>query len=129
VRHQLCFICGKRAHSPFTFPVGPAGIEQRMTYGGPVHPRCGEAAIKLCPFLARQDWLRDESVPPERQLVPLEEIPPKPDRLALVTVKRYRELKGPHGQAYAEFSEPIATRWWVYRDGVLVPELPAQRSV
>lgn len=123
VRHGLCFICGKRMHSPFTFMVGPLTLSARSVYGGPLHARCGEVAMKLCPFLAHQDWQRAE-VPAERQIVPHDELPPKPDRLALATVKRYRELAGPHNQAYAAFSEPLEVRWWVYRDGALAPEKP-----
>lgn len=125
VRHGLCFICGRRAVSPYTFMVGPGSLAQRAVYGGPVHERCGEAALALCPFLARQDWQRSEGVPEERQIVPHDDLPPKPDRCALATVKRYREVTGPRDQAYAVFSDPIAVRWWVYVDGALVPEVVA----
>lgn len=122
-RFQLCFICGKWIpRPPYSFLLGPETMRLQMTYGGPAHDQCLRAATRLCPYIARQDWERSNP-PEELQRVPHDELPPKPERYALVRCSRHWSFKGPTGGWYSQLGAYEIASWWSYKDGVLTEEI------
>jgi hypothetical protein len=123
LKFQVCGTCGKWiAAAPYTFVVAPLCFGERLVFGTPQHERCALAAFELCPHLARKDWSRHADGSSGVQIIPQDELPPKPERPGLAAVRRYRVVTGPAGAAYAELLEVERVQWWRYADGTLQPE-------
>lgn len=130
VRFGLCGVCGKHiAAPPYTFLVGPVCIAEGFVFGTPLHAQCARAALTLCPFLSRWEWERSEVDPGLVQIVPREELPPKPTRPGLATLDAYTYQEGPLRGLYTRLPQPLQVQWWSYKDGVLVPEETEAKAI
>lgn len=127
VRFQLCGACGKHiAQPPYYFVIGPMCVQLAVAFATPMHHPCALAALTLCPFMSRESYSERKAW----QGVPIpgtlpEALPPKPPRMALVSVDRYDTVTNPESKLlYIEFgpegSYPV--QYWSYVDGTLVPE-------
>jgi len=135
LRFQLCHVCGVHiASPPYTFTLGPHSIAQRCVFSAPQHRACALAALELCPFLSLERFERSARAShlDERDLVPRDELPDKPSRIALVEVMRYGTTFNPahalmrETPLYATFGpelESCRMEWYAYRDGVLELEV------
>jgi hypothetical protein len=124
-RFQLCGICGIWIPGPpYVFSVGPACLEARRVFEPAMHERCAVYAFSACPWMSRKNWQREEPELGEKQSVPFEEIPPKPERPALAYVPSYSPVQNPENKMwYADLPEgDFPLQWWHYEHDWLVPE-------
>src|SRR3954447_26510248 len=57
---RLCGMCGTSLEYDIAFLGGPKAVESRSFTDPPMHVSCAEAALDLCPHLARHDTPRAE---------------------------------------------------------------------
>ena len=90
---RLCGVCGKPLGYWICFLGGSRSAEQNGAYTDPpMHPACAEAAIELCPYIAREKVpRRTDSINLGRAMaIPHGETPGKSGDWMLVTCRQYK---------------------------------------
>ena len=66
IEKKLCWTCGQRLGTRFTFPIGPMCGINRISAEPPSHRECAEFSVKACPFLTMPKMIRREGGLPEK---------------------------------------------------------------
>ena len=90
---ELCWLCGERRGTKFSFVVGPMCGVNRVTAEPPSHTECAEYAVRACPFLTKPLASRRERDMPEDAGVAGVMIKRNPGVSLLWTCKDYRPFR------------------------------------
>lgn len=60
INKKLCWVCGQKLGSRFTFVIGPMCGINRVSSEPPSHRECAEFSAKACPFLTMPKMVRRE---------------------------------------------------------------------
>ena len=90
---ELCWLCGERRGSKFSFVVGPMCGVNRVTAEPPSHTECAEYAVRACPFLTKPLATRRERDMPEDAGIAGVMIKRNPGVSLLWTTKDYRPFR------------------------------------
>lgn len=117
---QRCGICG----DPFevaAFLGGPQSADTKAYSDPPMHEACAEAAITLCPHIARKNMrratdnhVRQDAITPQNMTLD------KPAGWVMYVANDYRIfIDGPEGQQTAFYvpGDSLYLRTWRYNDG------------
>jgi hypothetical protein len=118
-QRKLCGICGKRFELA-AFLGGPKSAEARTYTDPPMHEDCAEAAVRLCPHIARKNMrratdahVRQDAITPESMTLA------KPDQWVMYVSDTYKIFiagEGDQRHAVYEPQENIYVRTWEYSD-------------
>ena len=112
VEKKLCWLCGQRLGTRFTFPVGPMCGINRISSEPPSHRECAEFGVRACPFLTMPKMIRREAGLPEGAHNPGGlMIRRNPGVTLLWHTRDYKLVEAPPGFLF-RMGEPFETGWY-----------------
>jgi len=97
---RRCGLCGKRMDRWVAFIGGPSAAKQGLFLDPPMHVRCAEAALVLCPHMATQRTQRARRHKAEDVSTPDGFVETKPEEWCLYITRQYDQKLIPTGYLF-----------------------------
>jgi hypothetical protein len=118
-QQRRCGLCGEPMDYWVVFLGGPKSAEARTYVDPPMHPECGEAALHLCPHIAKPKTQRTQKHKAPDVITPEWFVEEKPQVWVMLLTRRYKLILH-KGEPVFLAAPPKALRRFEYSDeGVL----------
>lgn len=116
IKYHKCGICFKPlVKGNYAFICGPIGLQNRIDGHAPMHEKCAEYSMRICPHIFYEATQRttDDNAAPAHQ------IREKPKVLFLVKFKKFQAFL--HGKdPLVRFDQIVSETKYIYENGTLI---------